>query len=101
MMGIWNACFLFVSVCLASPLSGSKSPIVQRAVHYSPDRERANAVKEAFQFAWDGYYQYAFPNDELHPESNGYGNSRSGGKAHIVEGHCSDIRQKWMGCERS
>lgn len=37
---------------------------------------RANAVKEAFQHAWDGYKKYAFPHDELHPVSNGYGNSR-------------------------
>lgn len=40
------------------------------------NKDRADAVKEAFQFAWDGYYTYAFPNDELHPISNGFGNSR-------------------------
>jgi len=38
--------------------------------------ERAEAVKEAFQHAWRGYRQYAFPHDELHPVSNGYGDSR-------------------------
>ena len=38
--------------------------------------QRAAAVKEAFQFAWDGYYKYAFPHDELHPISNGYSDSR-------------------------
>ncbi|TKA28340.1 Mannosyl-oligosaccharide alpha-1,2-mannosidase 1B [Salinomyces thailandicus] len=41
-------------------------------------QDRAAAVKEAFQFAWDGYYQYAFPNDELHPISNSFSNSRNG-----------------------
>jgi mannosyl-oligosaccharide alpha-1,2-mannosidase len=37
---------------------------------------KADAVKEAFQHAWDGYSKYAFPHDELHPVSNGYGDSR-------------------------
>jgi mannosyl-oligosaccharide alpha-1,2-mannosidase len=38
--------------------------------------ERADAVKAAFEFAWAGYYEYAFPHDELHPVSNGYSDSR-------------------------
>lgn len=38
--------------------------------------QRAEAVREAFQFAWNGYYRYAFPHDELHPVTNGYGDSR-------------------------
>lgn len=37
---------------------------------------RAAAVKEAFQFAWNGYYKYAFPHDELRPVTNGFTNSR-------------------------
>nr|POF13290.1 mannosyl-oligosaccharide alpha-1,2-mannosidase 1b [Quercus suber] len=37
--------------------------------------QRADGVKEAFQHAWAGY---AFPNDELYPVSNGFGNSRNG-----------------------
>ncbi|USW55058.1 Putative glycoside hydrolase family 47, six-hairpin glycosidase-like superfamily [Septoria linicola] len=40
--------------------------------------QRANAVKEAFEFSWAGYYEYAFPNDELYPVTNGFGNSRNG-----------------------
>ncbi|KAF2092100.1 glycoside hydrolase family 47 protein [Saccharata proteae CBS 121410] len=46
---------------------------------------RADAVKEAFEFAWDGYYKYAFPHDELHPVSNGYGDSRNGWGASAVD----------------
>ncbi|KAL4934827.1 mannosyl-oligosaccharide alpha-1,2-mannosidase 1B [Aspergillus oleicola] len=46
---------------------------------------RADAVKEAFSHAWDGYYKYAFPNDELRPISNGYGNSRNGWGASAVD----------------
>ena len=41
-----------------------------------PNSERADAVKEAFSFAWNGYRTYAFPNDELHPVTNTFGNSR-------------------------
>ena len=33
--------------------------------------ERAILVKEAFQHAYHGYEQYAFPHDELLPVSNG------------------------------
>lgn len=39
-------------------------------------QKKADAVKEAFQHAWDGYMKYAYPHDELHPVSNGYGDSR-------------------------
>lgn len=49
------------------------------------NKDRADAVKEAFQFAWDGYYTYAFPNDELHPISNGFGNSRNNWGASAVD----------------
>jgi mannosyl-oligosaccharide alpha-1,2-mannosidase len=42
----------------------------------SDSQAKADAVKEAFQHAWDGYSKYAFPHDELHPVSNGYGDSR-------------------------
>ncbi|EMC92739.1 glycoside hydrolase family 47 protein [Baudoinia panamericana UAMH 10762] len=39
---------------------------------------RADAVKQTFQIAWNGYQKYAFPNDELHPVSNSFSNSRNG-----------------------
>lgn len=48
------------------------SPVVRSASNPS---DRANAVKEAFQIAWDGYYSYAFPHDQLHPVDNGYDDS--------------------------
>jgi mannosyl-oligosaccharide alpha-1,2-mannosidase len=43
---------------------------------YSRPEDRAQAVVEAFKFSWDGYYRYAFPNDELKPVTNGFDNSR-------------------------
>lgn len=42
----------------------------------SESQAKADAVKEAFQHAWNGYVKYAFPHDELHPVSNGFGDSR-------------------------
>ncbi|EPS25400.1 Mannosyl-oligosaccharide alpha-1,2-mannosidase [Penicillium oxalicum] len=53
--------------------------------HKSDSQEKAEAVKEAFQHAWDGYMKYAFPHDELHPVSNGYGDSRNGWGASAVD----------------
>jgi mannosyl-oligosaccharide alpha-1,2-mannosidase len=38
--------------------------------------QRAEEVKVVFKFAWKGYYENAFPNDELFPLLNTYGNSR-------------------------
>jgi len=37
---------------------------------YIVHRARADAVKQAFQTSWDGYYKYAFPHDSLRPVSN-------------------------------
>lgn len=64
---------------LASGLSLATAAVAapQRCVPRQADSsERAAAVKEAFQFAWNGYYKYAFPHDELRPVTNGFTNSR-------------------------
>lgn len=34
------------------------------------DTERAAEIRDAFKFAMDGYFEYAFPNDELRPINN-------------------------------
>jgi len=60
---------LFIGPSLATTLP-SKPFLHQEAL------SQADAVKEAFQHAWNGYTKYAFPHDELHPVSNGYGDSR-------------------------
>jgi len=46
---------------------------------------RAEAVIEMFRFAWNGYYTYAFPNDDLKPVNNSFGNSRNGWGATAVD----------------
>ncbi|KAB8229817.1 glycoside hydrolase family 47 protein [Aspergillus alliaceus] len=50
-----------------------------------PTESRAEAVKEAFVHAWDGYKRYAYPHDELHPISNGFGDTRNGWGASAVD----------------
>ncbi|KAH8698780.1 mannosidase MsdS [Talaromyces proteolyticus] len=47
--------------------------------------ERAAAVKQTFQIAWDGYYNHAFPHDELHPEDNGNDDNFGGWGASAVD----------------
>lgn len=42
----------------------------------SPNPTRAAAVKAAFQTSWNGYRQFAFPHDDLHPVSNTFDDER-------------------------
>ena len=44
--------------------------------YYASPVNRAQAVIDTFKLSWEGYYNYAFPNDELHPVTNTFGNSR-------------------------
>lgn len=55
---------------VAAPRSSSRAP------QYVVNQHRADAVKEAFQISWDGYYKHAFPHDSLRPISNGYSDDR-------------------------
>jgi mannosyl-oligosaccharide alpha-1,2-mannosidase len=48
-------------------------------------QKRAQAVKEAFGFAWYGYHTFAFPNDEIHPLNNSFSDSRNGWGATAVD----------------
>ncbi|KAF2235910.1 glycoside hydrolase family 47 protein [Viridothelium virens] len=52
---------------------------------------RAGQVKDAFLTAWDGYFTYAFPNDELHPISNTFSNSFGGWGASAVDAFSTAI----------
>ncbi|KJX95575.1 mannosyl-oligosaccharide alpha-1,2-mannosidase like protein [Zymoseptoria brevis] len=68
---------LMASLAAAFPHSTSEGQ--------SEAAQRADAVKEAFEFAWSGYYKYAFPNDELLPLNNTSSNSRNGWGASAVD----------------
>lgn len=67
---------LFAIGALAAPQRQSLAGRQSRPDNHTLNRERADAVKAAFEFAWDGYQKYAFPHDELHPVSNSYSDSR-------------------------
>ena len=65
-----------VQQCWAIPRTQNSRHKYGRSDDSELNQFRANAVKEAFQHAWDGYYEYAFPHDELHPVTNTSGDSR-------------------------
>ena len=68
-------------LCLASAALAAPAPLKKRTPTRSyPDdplerrqevnAARASAVAETFRIGWNGYYEYAFPNDELEPVTN-------------------------------
>ena len=68
---------LALLACLATGHAMAVSPRnaashATAAPSYVAQPERAAAVKEAFDRAWDGYYKYAFPHDSLKPISKGF-----------------------------
>lgn len=71
---------------LAAPaLAAPSSRLRKRG---GPDPERADAVKATFNTAWKGYYDNAFPNDNLHPITNGFDNGR-----YVYDDHHCDVRR--------
>ena len=75
-LGAASVLSLYSLPIFAVPHGKVSRNIQSRADNQTLNRERADAVKEAFTFAWTGYYKYAFPHDELHPVTNTYGDSR-------------------------
>ena len=61
---------------LTSTLTAAALSLAPSAFAQLSAADKAQQLKDAFKFAWEGYYEYAFPNDELHPVSNTFGNSR-------------------------
>jgi mannosyl-oligosaccharide alpha-1,2-mannosidase len=75
-----------VAVLAVPSLALPHGNLMNRADNYTLNQERADAVKAAFVHAWTGYKKYAFPNDELHPVSNTFSNSRYSSPSSIL-GH--------------
>jgi len=72
------------------------APHKQRAPQYVVSQQRADAVKEAFQVSWDGYYKYAFPHDSLLPVTNKYQDDRNGWGASAVDAFSTAlVMEKW------
>ncbi|CAI6332463.1 unnamed protein product [Periconia digitata] len=51
----------------------------------SNQTRRVEAVVEMFRFSWNGYYEYAFPNDDLQPVNNSFANTRNGWGATAID----------------
>ncbi|KJZ74590.1 hypothetical protein HIM_05940 [Hirsutella minnesotensis 3608] len=51
-------------------------PLEQNGLRSDPIR--AEAIKRAFEHSWQGYLNYTFPHDTLHPLSHGFEDDRSG-----------------------
>ncbi|KAI9839391.1 MAG: maturation of Asn-linked oligosaccharides protein [Sclerophora amabilis] len=92
-----TVCILSVA-CAALPPRGGHPPPPNSAPEFAEQARlnaefqdgetsptRAEAVKEAFNHAWAGYYQYAFPSDELRPVSIQPSNSRNAWGASAVD----------------
>jgi hypothetical protein len=90
---------LFSLTTLAIP-HGNLANRQSRPDNHTLNRERSDAVKAAFEFAWNGYKKYAFPHDELHPVSNSYSDSRYSHQYQTRNSQRLTRIQKWMGCER-
>ncbi|PGH28142.1 hypothetical protein AJ80_00032 [Polytolypa hystricis UAMH7299] len=73
---------LLVPLAVAHPVFTDQS---SGGVLKRQNDERAAAVKSAFEFAFNGYLEYAFPDDDLRPVSNTSGNSRNGWGASAVD----------------
>ncbi|KAK4166445.1 glycoside hydrolase family 47 protein [Cladorrhinum sp. PSN259] len=72
------------------PSQSSSNPLEQQRPPYNSPRDdsnkhRANAVKDAFQVSWDGYYKYAFPHDSLKPVAKAWEDDRNGWGASAVD----------------
>ncbi|KAL6709403.1 hypothetical protein ACN47E_001810 [Coniothyrium glycines] len=87
----FGAAVVTVTSALPSPVSEGLdySNYIKRKEDFTQDapsrEDRAQAVIATFRLSWEGYYQYAFPNDELKPVTNGFSNSRNGWGASAVD----------------
>ncbi|KAI9741587.1 MAG: maturation of Asn-linked oligosaccharides protein [Claussenomyces sp. TS43310] len=75
-----------VALVLAQGVAATPYRKRQSDLNSTQEQQRAAAVAETFQIAWNGYHQYAFPHDELHPLSNSWGDPRNGWGASAVDG---------------
>lgn len=62
MLSMWLAAPAVISATVSGRASESNGTSAEDL-----DRRRAAEIRDAFQFAMDGYFEYAFPDDELRP----------------------------------
>jgi mannosyl-oligosaccharide alpha-1,2-mannosidase len=71
-----GAAILPSALALPSNVPENLATNARRERQYSAPTNRAQAVVDTFKLSWEGYYKYAFPNDELLPVNNSFSNSR-------------------------
>ncbi|PGH04498.1 mannosyl-oligosaccharide alpha-1,2-mannosidase [Blastomyces parvus] len=77
---MWPVSFAVVLTVFGLLRSAVSSPVPGKGyIARRENAERAQEVKEAFEFAWSGYMEYAFPQDELRSVTNTSSNSRRNG----------------------
>lgn len=62
MLSMWLAASAVISAAVSGRVNESNGTSAEDL-----DKRRAAEIRDAFQFAMDGYFEYAFPNDELRP----------------------------------
>ncbi|QKX63978.1 uncharacterized protein TRUGW13939_11151 [Talaromyces rugulosus] len=85
---------------LATAIFAAIEPITATATSNTSE-PRAAAVKATFHHAWDGYYEFAFPHDQLQPLDNTYNDNYDGWGASaidalstaIIMGHADIVNQ--------
>ncbi|KAL1634089.1 hypothetical protein SLS58_010836 [Diplodia intermedia] len=78
----------FLGLAAASPSGVPRDPLVSRqddVVPTAEENERAAQIKDAFTTAWEGYYTYAFPNDELRPVNRTFVSNYNGWGLTVVD----------------
>lgn len=65
-----------ISAFPANPQQQQPDVVQEKRPYHAPPVDRAQAVVDTFRLSWEGYYRFAFPNDELLPVTNTFGNSR-------------------------
>jgi mannosyl-oligosaccharide alpha-1,2-mannosidase len=68
-MVVFSAWALPILACIPQAIA---APSPRRALSYQSHPDRTAGVQQAFQTAWDGYYKYAYPHDNLLPISDSY-----------------------------
>lgn len=82
-LSVWALSAALLSAVSAAPAQPQRGGEKRQ---YDSPVNRSQAVVDTFKLSWEAYYQYAFPNDELYPITNSFGNSRYK-QPHIT--HCS------------
>ncbi|KAK8160878.1 mannosyl-oligosaccharide 1,2-alpha-mannosidase precursor [Phyllosticta citrichinensis] len=68
---------------LPGPRRGSFDPVPPEQTE--EEKSRAGEIKDMFKTAWDGYFKYAFPRDELRPANNSFLNEYNGWALTLVD----------------